>query len=236
MSPFGMEGLKMAKEKEYPWITWSSRRARISTGSFRAPGLIFGFAGDTIAITFRELTTHMTFVGYRIHGLDWTFANAYGVQIDKVRVAPGGPTIKIPPYKPTIKFVGDSFSSGMYTSYESLSNFAYGVGAGLGNTEWYVTAYPGICVSDKNYWGNPRGQSHQWFYTSDTSWRASQIWGDEPKPWDFDKQETIPDIAITNLGTNDINTKTTSVRKRILTPTRSRYRASTGSIPKRKSS
>lgn len=40
-------------------------------------------------------------------------------------------------------------------------------------------AYPGICVSDQNCWGNPRGQVHQWFYTSDTSWRATAIWGGE---------------------------------------------------------
>ncbi|KAG4219904.1 hypothetical protein PC116_g31617, partial [Phytophthora cactorum] len=65
----------------------------------------------------------------------------------------------------------------MYTSYEGLSSFAYGVGAGLGDTEYYVTAYPGICVSDQECWGNRRGQVHQWFYTSDTSGRAAEIWG-----------------------------------------------------------
>lgn len=102
---------------------------------------------------------------------------AYGVQIDKVHVATGEKLIKIPPHKRTIEFIGDSLSSGMYTSYEGLSSFAYGVGAGLGETEYYVTAYPGICVTDQDCWGNPRGQSHQWFYTSDTSWRATSIWG-----------------------------------------------------------
>ncbi|KAF3055032.1 putative acetylxylan esterase protein [Daldinia childiae] len=130
---------------------------------------------------------------------------AYGVQIDKVHVAAGESLIKIPPYKRTVEFIGDSLSAGMYTSYEGLSSFAYGVGAGLGDTEYYVTAYPGICVSDQDCWGNPRGQAHQWFYASDTSWRASQIWGDEPEPWAFEKQETTPDIVIINLGTNDNN-------------------------------
>ncbi|XDG07895.1 hypothetical protein ABKA04_007510 [Annulohypoxylon sp. FPYF3050] len=217
---------------------WDSKKV----SWWSAPGLIFGFTGDTVAITFGELTTDTTLIGYRVGGLDWIFTNvsagathllvspetpgvnetlpinpltfelrvtnwAYGVQIDKVHVAPGESIIKIPPYKRTIEFIGDSLSSGMYTSYEGLSSFAYGVGAGLGDTEWYVTAYPGICVSDQDCWGNPRGQSHQWFYTSDTSWRASQIWGDEPEPWDFDKQETIPDIVIINLGTNDNNTE-----------------------------
>lgn len=54
-----------------------------------------------------------------------------------------------------------------------------GLGAGLGDTEFSVTAYPGICVADQDCWGNPRGQVHQWFYTSDTSYRASVVHGGE---------------------------------------------------------
>ncbi len=37
---------------------------------------------------------------------------------------------------------------------------------GLGDTDYSITAYPGICVADQDCWGNPRGQVHQWFYTS----------------------------------------------------------------------
>lgn len=102
---------------------------------------------------------------------------AYGIQIAGVHVAKGESLIKIPPYKRSIEFIGDSLSSGMYTSYEGLSSFAYGFGAGLGDTEYSVIAYPGICVSDQECWGNPRGQVHQWFYTSDTGGRAAAIWG-----------------------------------------------------------
>lgn len=101
----------------------------------------------------------------------------YGVQIDKVHVGAGGSLIKIPPYNRTIEFIGDSLSAGDFQSYEGLSSFAYGVGEGLGETEYYVTAFPGICVTDQECWGNPRGQVHQWFYSSDTSWRAAKIWG-----------------------------------------------------------
>jgi hypothetical protein len=54
-----------------------------------------------------------------------------------------------------------------------------GLGAGLGDTEFSVTAYPGICAADQDCWGNPRGQVHQWFYTSDTSYRASVMYGGE---------------------------------------------------------
>lgn len=102
---------------------------------------------------------------------------AYGVQIDGVHVGRGEQVVGIPSYSRSIEFIGDSLSAGMYQTYEGLSSFPYGVGAGLGDTEYTVVAYPGICVADKLCWGNPRGQVHQWFYTSDTGGRAASIWG-----------------------------------------------------------
>ncbi|KAI2619578.1 SGNH hydrolase-type esterase domain-containing protein [Hypoxylon sp. NC1633] len=215
---------------------WDSKKV----SWWSSPGLVFGFTGDTVAITFGELTTNATLVAYRIGGLDWAFTNVtagathllvssetpgvnetfpispltfelrvtnwiYGVQIDKVHVAAEQSLVKVPPHKRTIEFIGDSLTVGMYTTYEGLSSFAYAVGAGFGQTEYYVTAFPGLCVTDQSCWGIPRGQSHQWFYTSDIGWRSDIIWGDEPEPWDFKKQETIPDIVVINLGTNDID-------------------------------
>ena len=103
----------------------------------------------------------------------------YGVQIDSVHVAPGEKLIQLPKFGRTLEVIGDSLSSGYSRSYESLSSFAYGVAAGLGNTEYFITAHPGICVTDQDCWGNPRGQVHQWFYTSDTSGRAAEQWGGE---------------------------------------------------------
>ncbi|RAL66022.1 hypothetical protein DID88_005683 [Monilinia fructigena] len=67
-----------------------------------------------------------------------------------------------------------------------------------------LQAYPGICLFDKLCWGNTRGMFHQWYYTSDTSPRAAQIWGDKPELWDFSKQDDA-DLVIINLGTNDSN-------------------------------
>lgn len=177
-----------------------------------APGIRFGFTGQTVAVTFGEHTIDGTLVGYRLSGLDWQFTNVtaggthlfispevegveltapvspstfemrvtnwgYGVQIDSVHVSEGEELVKLPRQPRFIEFIGDSLSAGMYNSYEALSGFAYGVGQGLGNTDYSITAYPGICVSDQDCWGNTRGQSHQWFYTTDNSWRSKEIWG-----------------------------------------------------------
>lgn len=128
-----------------------------------------------------------------------------GVQISSVHLSPSSKLIKIPNHPRTIEFIGDSLTAGMYATYEAFSGFGYTIGSGLGNVEFSVTAYPGICLHDANCWGNPRGQTYQWFQTSDTSYRAAQLYGEEPEPWDFEKHQKA-DIVLINLGTNDNNT------------------------------
>lgn len=113
--------------------------------------------------------------------------------------------MKIPDFARTIEIIGDSLSAGQYATYEGLSSYSYGLGAALGNTEYSITAYPGICLFDKQCYGNLRGQSYQWFHTSDTSGRAIDIWGDEPEVWDFSKRKAA-DVVVVNLGTNDAAT------------------------------
>lgn len=70
----------------------------------------------------------------------------------------------------------------MYATYETIMGFGYEIGAGLGNAEFSVTAYPGICLTDKQCFTNPRGQTHQWLQTSDTSSRAYDVWGNNTEP------------------------------------------------------
>ena len=84
------------------------------------------------------------------------------------------------------------------------TGYAYGLAAGLGNTEYSITAYPGVCLQDKYCWGNLRGMLYQWFQTSDTGGRATEVWGDKPEKWNFSKQPAA-DLVIINLGTNDAN-------------------------------
>src|SRR5690606_10269342 len=72
------------------------------------------------------------------------------------------------------------------------------------NTEFSITAYPGICAADTFCWGNPRGQVFQWRQTQDGNWRQQQLYGLEPEKWDFRKQRDA-DIVIIHIGTNDAN-------------------------------
>ena len=116
-----------------------------------------------------------------------------------------GKLYKLPDASRTIEIIGDSLSAGQYATYEGLASWSWGFAEGFGNAEFSITAYPGICLVDTDCWGNLRGQAYQWFQTSDTSYRATQIYGDNPEPWDF-AAHPAADIVVINLGTNDNNT------------------------------
>jgi hypothetical protein len=129
---------------------------------------------------------------------------AYGVQIAGVHLSSNASLIKIPDYGRRIEFIGDSLTSGYSATYEAFSGFGYSIGAGLGETEFSITAYPGICLHDANCWGNPRGQEYQWYRTTDTSPRAMATYNTTPPLWDFSSQPAA-DIVLINIGTNDRN-------------------------------
>ncbi|KDN62128.1 putative GDSL-like Lipase/Acylhydrolase [Colletotrichum sublineola] len=217
-----------------PEISYKGRWDSKKISWWAAPGIKFGFTGQTVAVTFGPHTISGTLVAYRIAGLDWMHTNvtagathlfvspatpgiglagpvspvtfemrvtnwAYGVQVDSVHVAAGQRLVGIPDYPRRVEFIGDSLSAGMYATYEALAGFAYGVGAGLGDTEYSITAYPGICVADQECWGNPRGQSYQWFYTSDTGGRAAEVWGGTCRAYaPPEQQQQWTDLAYSN--------------------------------------
>jgi hypothetical protein len=147
-----------------------------------------------------NITTPISPSTFELRVTNW----AYGVQIAQVHVTHGEKLIQIPNYDRTIEVIGDSLTAGQYATLEGLASYGYGLSAGLGNTEYSITAYPGICLFDKQCYGNLRGMFYQWYYASDTSGRAIQIWGDKPELWDFSKQPAA-DIVVINLGTNDNN-------------------------------
>ncbi|KAI7354740.1 SGNH hydrolase, partial [Hortaea werneckii] len=133
---------------------------------------------------------------------------AYGVQIQNVHVAGGaGRLVRIPEYTRRMELIGDSLSAGQYATLEGISSYSWGLMYGLGNTEFSVTAYPGICLHDSQCYGNVHGQELQWLKVPDTSYRAYQIYGEDPDHipnWNFTAQRAA-DITVINLGTNDHN-------------------------------
>ncbi|KAG9925827.1 SGNH hydrolase, partial [Aureobasidium melanogenum] len=110
---------------------------------------------------------------------------AYGVQIAGIHLSRDAKLVKIPDFPKKIEVIGDSLSAGQYGTFEGLSSYSWGLAEGLGNVEFDITAYPGICLVDQNCWGNAHGQTYQWFRTPDTSSRAEVIYGDNPPLWDF---------------------------------------------------
>jgi hypothetical protein len=131
---------------------------------------------------------------------------AYGIQISGIHIASAQANLdKIPNFDKKIEVIGDSLSAGQYATYEGISSYAWGLASGLGNVEFHITAYPGICLVDKNCWGNAHGQVYQWLRTTDTSSRAKDIYGDTPPLWRFESHQQA-DIVVINLGTNDNNT------------------------------
>ncbi|PSR82914.1 SGNH hydrolase-type esterase domain-containing protein [Coniella lustricola] len=223
-------------------ISYKGRWDSTYTSWWSAPGIKFGFTGETVAISFGNLTSDGVLVGYRISGLPWNFTNitsgathllvgpdtpganltyplspntlelrvtnwAYGIQIDSLHVASGESIVAVPDFSRRVEFIGDSLTAGMYTSYEGLASFAHGIGQGLGQTEYSITAFPGICVTDLDCFDNPRGQVHQWFYTQDTSGRAQAAYGSDlagEDPYDF-AAHPAADLVIINIGTNDVS-------------------------------
>jgi hypothetical protein len=88
---------------------------------------------------------------------------AYGVQIAGVHVSSSGGgearIVKIPDYTRTMECIGDSLSAGQYGTLEGISSAPWGLMYGLGDVEFGITAYPGICLHDSRCYGESDGIS-----------------------------------------------------------------------------
>ena len=69
--------------------------------------------------------------------------------MDQVWTASTGRLRKIPNYPLNIELIGDSLSAGQYATYEGISSYSWGLMEGMGNAEFSITAYPGICLYDE---------------------------------------------------------------------------------------
>ncbi|KAI9749811.1 MAG: hypothetical protein M4579_006725 [Chaenotheca gracillima] len=199
---------------------FTGQNLAISFGNYTDAGVLVAYRVDGEDWLFSNLTANTThqFVTPATIGENVTVpANALqtfemrvtnwalGVQLAGVSVGCNETLVKIPDYTKRLEVIGDSLSAGQYATYEGLSSYSYGLGAGFGDVEYSITAYPGICLHDSRCYDNMHGQTYQWSHTSDTSYRALQIYGDNPEVWDFSKAPAA-DIVIMNLGTNDNNT------------------------------
>ncbi|CAI7662585.1 unnamed protein product [Penicillium pancosmium] len=125
------------------------------------------------------------------------------VQIASVSSA-GDAHLSVPPrFEKKVEVIGGSVAAGQYGTYETLSSWSWLLVAGLGNVEHTITAYPGVCLVDKQCYG---GQSHgigwYWHRASDPGSRARAVYGDEPEEFDV-KGDQATDLFLIQMGGND---------------------------------
>lgn len=171
---------------------FQAERVAISFGRYTSPGVLLAYRLDGQDWMLTNVTANSTHLlitpqtpGYNltyssVRTLEFRVTNwAYGVQVTGVHLAGGrAGLVKVPDYSRRMEIIGDSLSSGYTDTLEGISSYAWGLAYGFGDTEFAITALPGICVTDKLCFGNPRGQSYQWDKTVDTSSRAVALYGD----------------------------------------------------------
>ncbi|KAE9962129.1 hypothetical protein BLS_000781 [Venturia inaequalis] len=201
-------------------LGFTGGKIAVSFGAQTSPGVLVAYRFDTLDWQFTNVTasgTHQftsppvqqqgtetfklntgitTARTFELRVTNW----AYGVQIQSIHLSPNGTLFKPPSFSRNIEFIGDSLTAGEYATYESVSSWSWSLCKSLG-TECTISAFPGNCLVDTECWGNPRGQSHQWFQTRDTSYRATQMKTADEK-WDF-KAHQAADLVFIHLGTND---------------------------------
>lgn len=172
---------------------FQAENVAISFGNYTSPGVLVAYRLDGQDWMLTNITANSTHLlvtpetmGYNLtragatRSLELRVTNwAYGVQISNVHLAGGrAQLVKIPEYARRMEVIGDSLSSGYTDTLEGISSYAWGLAYGFGDTEFAITALPGICVTDKECFGNQRGQSFQWDKVADTSSRAVELYGD----------------------------------------------------------
>ncbi|KAA8644409.1 hypothetical protein EYZ11_002789 [Aspergillus tanneri] len=205
---------------------WDSKKI----GWWSAPGIKTEFTGDRLAVSFGEHTTDGVLVAYRIGSLDWLFSNVTArstyqfvspetdmggipagdpkifelrAQIAGVSVASDAHLSKVEPFKKKVEIIGGSLASGQYGTYETLSSWSWLYGAGLGNVEFTITAYPGVCLADmKCYGGDVHGMPWWWHRASDPGSRAGSMYDQDPEEYDV-RGEQPADLVIIQMGGND---------------------------------
>lgn len=208
-------GLKFGFQAEEVAISFGNRTSEGVLVAYRIDGQDWMLTNVTANTTHLLVTPRTT--GYNLttpQGAVQTFEMrvtnwGYGVQIANVHVSGGAcRLVKIPNYTRTMELIGDSLSSGQYATLEGISSYSWALMYGLGNVEFSITAYPGICLHDSRCYDNMHGQTLQWLKIPDTGGRALEIYGERAEDipdWDFSAHPPA-DITVINIGTNDNGT------------------------------
>lgn len=177
--PPGAPELSYKGRWDHKYISWWSApglkfgfqadRVAISFGNYTSDGVLAAYRLDgqdwmltnvTASSTHLFVTPNST--GYNLttptnasRTLELRVTNwAYGVQIEGVHVSGGAARlIKLPSYTRTMELIGDSLSAGQYATLEGISSYSWGLLYGLGNVEFSITAYPGICLHEGRCYG-----------------------------------------------------------------------------------
>ncbi|KAJ5977586.1 Esterase SGNH hydrolase-type subgroup [Penicillium viridicatum] len=214
-----------------PEISYKGRWDSQHISWWSAPGIKVEFSGEKLAVHFGPSTNTGVLVAYRIGSLDWQFSNITAsstyqfvgpeselkdgdepvgkntfemrVQIAGVAVANDAVLTKPPTFEKRVEIIGGSLASGQFATYETLSSWSFLFANGLGNVEYGITAYPGVCLADEQcYNGGSRGVGWYWHRASDPGSRAHSIYDRNPEKWDV-KAEQPADLVIIQMGGND---------------------------------
>ncbi|KAJ5143222.1 CAZyme family CE2 [Penicillium bovifimosum] len=198
-------------------VEFSGEKLAVNFGPSTIPGVLVAYRIGSLDWQFSNVTADSTyqFVGpwselkdgdepigkniFEMRVTNW----GIGVQIAGVAVAKDAVITKAPTFDKRVEIIGGSLASGQFATYETISSWSFMFANGLGNVEYGITAYPGVCLADqKCYGGQSRGVGWYWHRASDPGSRARSIYGHEPEHWDV-KKEQPADLVIIQMGGND---------------------------------
>ncbi|RAH68065.1 SGNH/GDSL hydrolase family protein [Aspergillus aculeatinus CBS 121060] len=196
-------------------VEFSGNKLALSFGPSTSNGALVAYRIGSLDWRFSNVTADATyqFIGPDdfTDGVD-TKSNVFemrvtnwgiGVQLAGVSVAKDAYITKPTPYKRKVEIIGGSLAGGQYATYETLSSWSFLYGVGLGDAEFTITAYPGVCLADMQcYGGGVHGMTWWWNRASDPGARAHQFYGDNPPAFD-NSAEQPADLVFIQMGGND---------------------------------
>lgn len=196
-------------------VGFSGNQLAVTFGEHTSDGVLVAYRVGSLDWQFSNVTADTTYqfvTPDTLEGIDAGDTNVFelrvtnwglGVQIAGVAVPQNASLSKPPRFDKRVEIIGGSLASGQFATYEALSGWAYLFAEGLGNAEYTITAYPGVCLADmKCYGGGVHGMPWFWHRASDPGVRAQAMYGKDPEKFDV-KGDQPADLVIIQMGGND---------------------------------